>query len=92
MTAIYHGIPFYFAAPNSTFDLTEQANNVSIKERDRSEIVEIREKRIAPKGMKVFNPAFDVTPLKLVSGVITEREVFPQIKFETWHSTKLHLS
>jgi methylthioribose-1-phosphate isomerase len=76
MAAKYHGIPFYSAAPISTFDLSEQANNVSIEERDPSEIVEIRGRRIAPRGVKVFNPAFDVTPLELVTGVITDRGVF----------------
>jgi methylthioribose-1-phosphate isomerase len=76
MAAKYHGIPFYVAAPISTFDLTEQSSNAPIEERDPDEVVKIRGRRIAPKGVRVFNPAFDVTPLELVTAVITDRGVF----------------
>jgi len=76
LAARHHGIPFYSAAPMTTFDLTAQSTNVSIEERDPREVTEIRGRRIAPKGVKVFNPAFDVTPLQLVTAVITDRGVF----------------
>jgi len=76
LAARHHGIPFYSAAPMTTFDLTAQSTNVSIEERDPREVTEIRGRRIAPKGVKVFNPAFDVTPLQFVTAVITDRGVF----------------
>lgn len=76
LAAKHHNIPFYSAAPATTFDLSAESAAVSIEERDPSEVTEIRGKRIAPKGIKVFNPAFDVTPLELVTAVITDRGVF----------------
>ena len=76
LAAKHHGIPFYSAAPMTTFDLAGESRAVSIEERDPSEVTEIRGKRIAPKGIRVFNPAFDVTPLELVTAVITDRGVF----------------
>jgi len=76
LAAKHHGIPFYSAAPMTTFDLAEQSSSVSIEERDPAEVTEIQGRRIAPKGVKVFNPAFDVTPLELVTAVITDRGVF----------------
>jgi len=68
-----HGVPFHPAAPRSTFDLTRTHDQVTIEERGAEEVVEIRGKRIAPKGVVVANPAFDVTPPELVSSIITER-------------------
>lgn len=68
-----HGIPFHPAAPRSTFDLTRTHDKVTIEERSADEVVEIRGKRIAPKGIPVANPAFDMTPPELVTSVITER-------------------
>jgi methylthioribose-1-phosphate isomerase len=68
-----HGIPFHSAAPSSTFDLSRTHDQVTIEERGAEEVVEIRGKRIAPKGVPVANPAFDVTPPELVASVITER-------------------
>ncbi len=76
LAAKQHGIPFYSAAPMTTFDLAGDSAFVSIEERDPSEVTEIQGKRIAPKGVTVFNPAFDVTPLELVTAVITDRGVF----------------
>jgi len=76
LAAKHHGIPFYSAAPMTTFDLAERSSGVSIEERDPEEVTEIHGRRIAPKGVKVFNPAFDVTPLELVTAVITDRGVF----------------
>ncbi len=69
------GIPFYVAAPISTFDISSSSEAVKIEERDPKEITHIMGKRIAPKGIKVMNPAFDVTPLQFVSAIITEKKV-----------------
>ena len=68
-----HGVPFYSVFPRSTFDLHSLAGQVRIEERDPSEVTTIRGRRIAPKGVKVFNPAFDSTPPELVSGYVTDR-------------------
>lgn len=75
--ASYHHIPLYVAAPFSTFDpSTETGDGIYIEERDESEIREIRGVKIVEDSQKCFNPAFDVTPASLVSGVITEVGVF----------------
>jgi methylthioribose-1-phosphate isomerase len=76
LAAKYYGIPFYVAAPTTTLDLTADSATISIEERDPREVTEIRGKRITPEGVKVFNPAFDATPLELVTAVITEKGVF----------------
>lgn len=76
LAAKYYGIPFYVAAPTTTLDLTADSAPISIEERDPREVTEIRGKRITPEGVKVFNPAFDTTPLGLVTAVITEKGVF----------------
>ncbi len=77
-----HGIPFYVAAPWSTFDLETKPEEVVIEERDEREVTEIAGVRIAPQGVKVFNPAFDITPPEYVSAIITERGVFnPPYRF-----------
>jgi methylthioribose-1-phosphate isomerase len=68
-----HGVPFYPAAPSSTFDLKRTRDQVTIEQRGFDEVVKIRGRRIAPKGVPVVNPAFDMTPPDLVTGIITER-------------------
>lgn len=68
-----HHIPFYPAAPRSTFDLQRAHEQVTIEERGAEEVVRIRGKRIAPEGIPVANPAFDMTPSELVTTMITER-------------------
>jgi methylthioribose-1-phosphate isomerase len=68
-----HGIPFHSAAPRSTFDLARTHEQVTIEERGAQEVFEIRGKRIAPRGVPVANPAFDMTPPELVTSIITER-------------------
>jgi len=69
-------IPFYVAAPISTLDLTLASGElIPIEERTSHEVTEIRGCRIAPEGVKVRNPAFDVTPAKYISGIITEKGV-----------------
>jgi methylthioribose-1-phosphate isomerase len=70
-----HGIPFYPAAPTSTFDLLRNHEDVTIEERGVDEVVKIRGRRIAPKGIPVANPAFDMTPPELVTAVISDRGV-----------------
>jgi methylthioribose-1-phosphate isomerase len=68
-----HGIPFHPAAPRSSFDLTRTHDQVTIEERGAEEVVQVRGRRIAPKGVPVANPAFDMTPPDLVTSIITER-------------------
>ncbi len=72
-----HGIPFYVAAPYSTIDASlRDGADIPIEERSADEVTEIAGRRIAPMGIAVANPAFDVTPARLVSAIITERGVF----------------
>ncbi len=71
-----HGIPFYVAAPISTFDLAHSEKEVEIEERDPNEIRRLGDRQLAPPGVKVYNPAFDATPLDLVTAIITERGIF----------------
>lgn len=69
-----HGIPFYCAAPRSSFDLTlEHGSQIPIEERNAEEITHGFGKQTAPSGVNVFNPAFDVTPHRYVSAFITEK-------------------
>ena len=73
-----HGIPFYVAAPSSTIDLaTPSGDKIPIEQRAPQEVTSIfGGPRIAPAGVNVFNPAFDVTPAEYVTAIITERGVF----------------
>lgn len=69
-----HGVPFYVVAPVSTFDLSlESGDEIPIEERDPSEITDGFGPSTAPEGIDVYNPAFDVTPASLVTGIATER-------------------
>ncbi|MDQ0200029.1 S-methyl-5-thioribose-1-phosphate isomerase [Neobacillus ginsengisoli] len=71
-----HNIPFYVAAPLSTIDLeTKTGGDIPIEERDAAEITEGFGKRTAPEGVKVFNPAFDVTPHEYITAIITEKGI-----------------
>jgi methylthioribose-1-phosphate isomerase len=70
-----HNIPFYVAAPLSTFDMYNNEEDIVIEERSVDEVVRIGEKRIAPTGVRIFNPAFDMTPPELIAGIITEKGV-----------------
>jgi methylthioribose-1-phosphate isomerase len=76
-----HGVPFYPAAPRSTFDLSRGHEEVTIEERPAEEVFQIRGRRIAPKGVPIANPAFDVTPPELVTAMISERGLM-QAPFE----------
>ncbi len=71
-----HHVPFYAAAPLSTFDLSRATKDVTIEERSSEEITRIGSKIVAPEGTKTLNPAFDVTPMKYVTAVICEKGVF----------------
>jgi methylthioribose-1-phosphate isomerase len=74
--AARHRIPFYVAAPTSTIDLgCADGDAIPIEERGAREITHVFDKQIAPSGVKVMNPAFDVTPHGLVTAIITERGV-----------------
>jgi methylthioribose-1-phosphate isomerase len=69
-------IPFYVAAPLSTFDLSkETGNEIEIEERNAREITHLGDRAIAPEGVSVFNPAFDVTPGRYITGIITEKGI-----------------
>ena len=70
-----HDIPFYVAAPLSTFDLESRPDDVIIEQRKASEVTGIGDKRTAPDGIDVINPAFDMTPPELISGIITENGI-----------------
>lgn len=70
-----HGIPFYVAAPLSTFDRKSDISDIVIEERSVEEVIKIGDKRIAPIGVRIFNPAFDLTPPELIAGIITEKGV-----------------
>ena len=70
-----HNIPFYVAAPLSTFDMKSNPEDVIIEQRDASEVTGIGDKKTAPDGIDVINPAFDVTPPELISAIITENGI-----------------
>ena len=75
-----HGIPFYVAAPSSTFDLTlETGAGIPIEQRKSDEITHGFGRQTAPTGVQVYNPAFDVTPADLIAGIITERGVIAPV-------------
>jgi len=70
-----HNIPFYVAAPLSTFDMKNNPEDVIIEQRKASEVTGIGDKKTAPDGINVINPAFDMTPPELISGIITEKGI-----------------
>jgi len=71
-----HGVPFYIAAPVSTIDIhTASGDDIPIEERSAAEVYEAFGKKIAPDGVTVRHPAFDVTPARLISAIITDRGV-----------------
>ena len=79
-----HGIPFYVAAPSSTFDLTlDDGSSIPIEQRDPREVTHGFGRATAPEGVDVYNPAFDVTPAELIEGIITERGIIRPVNAET---------
>jgi len=79
-----HGVPFYVAAPTSTLDMDHNSGDVVIEERNSEEVTHFRSKRIAPRGVKAMNPAFDITPMKYVRAIVTEAGVFPPENLKQW--------
>lgn len=74
--AARHGVPFYIAAPTSTIDrATPSGADIPLEERDPSEVTHVRGMRIAAEGVKVFAPAFDITPAALITAIITEQGI-----------------
>ena len=72
-----HKIPFYVAAPISTIDLaTPDGDRIPIEERDQREVSHLGSARLTPEGAQIRNPAFDVTPHRYITGIITERGIF----------------
>jgi methylthioribose-1-phosphate isomerase len=79
-----HAIPFYVAAPSSTFDLTiADGTAIPIEQRDPREITHGLGRQTAPDGVAVYNPAFDVTPARLIAGIITERGIIQPVNTRT---------
>lgn len=82
--ARHHGIPFYVAGPCSTFDLSlEDGTNIPIEERSSREITHPCGVQAAPEGVHVYNPAFDVTPVTLITALVCERGVIRPVNRDT---------
>jgi methylthioribose-1-phosphate isomerase len=80
--AKHHNIPFYIAAPSSTIDKNiKSGKDIPIEERNGKEIIYAGSKEIAPLNAKVYNPAFDITPHNLISGIITEKGIYEIKRF-----------
>jgi methylthioribose-1-phosphate isomerase len=83
-----HNLPFYVAAPLSTIDLaTPDGAHIPIEERDQREVTHIGSSRLTPEGARIRNPAFDVTPHRYITGIITERGIFHPPYIETLRAT-----
>ncbi|RLI39567.1 S-methyl-5-thioribose-1-phosphate isomerase [Candidatus Bathyarchaeota archaeon] len=83
-----HGIPFYVAAPLSTFDLTRTSKDIVIEERSPKEVTHFGSKRTAPEEVNVLNPAFDITPMKYVSAIICETGVLSPTELKEFSTAK----
>ena len=82
--ARYNGVPFYVAAPDSTFDMSiKYGEEIKIEERNHDEVRYINGQQIAPKDVKVYNPAFDVTPPELITAIITNKGIIRPIYRDT---------
>jgi methylthioribose-1-phosphate isomerase len=83
-----HGLPFYVAAPSSTFDLAiPDGTHIPIEQRDPREVTHGFGRATAPEGVAVYNPAFDVTPAELIAAIITERGVIRPVTVDTIRAT-----
>jgi len=78
-----HSLPFYVAAPKSTFDLARDSEEIVIEERPSAEVTHLGSQRIAPEGVIALNPAFDLTPMDYVSAVICEDGILTRENIET---------
>jgi methylthioribose-1-phosphate isomerase len=83
-----HDVPFYVAAPKSTFDLAHKSTSVIIEERSPNEVTHIGPRRIAAEGVDVLNPAFDVTPLEYVTGIICESGILYKEDFRKFKPSR----
>jgi methylthioribose-1-phosphate isomerase len=75
LSATFYGVPFYVAAPVSTVDMATDPSMVVIEERSQREVLYVAGRRVAPRNVEALNPAFDVTPPELVTGIVTDRGV-----------------
>jgi len=75
LSAKFYGVPFYAAAPVSSVDMVTDPSMVVIEERNQREVLYFAGRRVAPRNIEAFNPAFDVTPPELVTGIVTDRGV-----------------
>jgi len=75
LSAKFYGVPFYVAAPVSTVDMATDSSMVVIEERNQREVLYVAGRRVAPRNVEALNPAFDVTPPELVTGIVTDRGV-----------------
>jgi methylthioribose-1-phosphate isomerase len=83
-----HGIPFYVAAPTTTFDLAiASGEEIPIEQRSADEVAAPFGRQTAPMGAKVYNPAFDVTPAELIAAIVTDRGVVQPVNAETIRAT-----
>ncbi|MHC4293190.1 MAG: S-methyl-5-thioribose-1-phosphate isomerase [Planctomycetota bacterium] len=74
-----HNLPFYIAAPSSTFDMNiKNGSDIPIEQRDPSEVNSLNDKQTAPDGVKIYNPAFDITPAQNITAIITENGIIEQ--------------
>ncbi|HEX3457997.1 MAG TPA: S-methyl-5-thioribose-1-phosphate isomerase, partial [Candidatus Baltobacteraceae bacterium] len=89
--AAHHEIPFYVAAPRSTFDFSiSNGAAIPIEERGAEEVLSFGGARVAPDGTAVFNPAFDVTPAHLITAFVTERGILRAPYAESIGDLQLH--
>jgi methylthioribose-1-phosphate isomerase len=75
LSAKFYGVPFYVAAPVSSVDMVTDPSMVVIEERNQREVLYVAGRRVAPRNVEALNPAFDVTPPELVTGIVTDRGV-----------------
>src|SRR5262249_12444560 len=84
LLAAAHDIPFFVAAPTSTFDLSlPNGSRIPIEQRDPREVTHGFGQSTAPEGIQVYNPAFDVTPGRLITGIVTEKGMIRPVNSET---------
>ncbi|MHC4270807.1 MAG: S-methyl-5-thioribose-1-phosphate isomerase [Planctomycetota bacterium] len=83
-----HNVPFYIAAPSSTFDMNiKNGTEIPIEQRDPYEVASLNNKKTAPDGVNIYNPAFDITPAQNITAIITENGI---IEKPTPQNIKLH--
>lgn len=90
LAARHHGIPFYVLAPSSTLDPdTATGADIPIEQRSASEVTRLAGREVAPPGVRVYNPAFDVTPASLVTAIVTDRGIWtPPYDFGAAHGAR----